>query len=189
VHFYLTQEPAPETVDYLRAFCAARKIPFAIRRVEHPQDESELNRIFYDVAIENQCQKVALPDSVDFLGATILTNMSLHGIFSGLSISDTVQMSPDLPKITFIRPCCMLTDSEIAKFGAENDCRNEPTGIRVEENPFMRVARQAIDHMQMDSNNVKLNVFNAQFHVQKKYVGASDHLTVEAEEDHGHYAD
>jgi hypothetical protein len=189
VHFYSSAEPVLETIDYLSSFCAQRKISFGTRRIEPPQDVAELNRIYYDAAIENNCQRVALPDSVDYLGATILTNMSLHGIFSGPSICDTVQMSPDLPQVTFIRPCCLLADSEIAKFGVDSGFRNAPTGFMLEEHPFMQVARQAIDHMVMDSNNVKLNVFNAQFHVQKKYVGASDHLAAETDEDPGRYVD
>jgi hypothetical protein len=174
VHFFTTDEPVPATVAYLQAFCRTRKVPLSLEKVDQPRDRPELNRIYCEAAIAHGCRKVALPDSVDFLAATILTNMSLHGVFSPPPVSETVQLAPDQPPVTFIRPLCLLADAELARFGADNKFVHAPTGTRVVDDPFMEIARSALDCMVFDTNNVRLNIFNAQFHVQKKYVGASD---------------
>jgi hypothetical protein len=173
VHFYSTDSPVPATVNYLQTFCRTRRVAFSVQKIDQPRDKADLHRIYYETAIAHNCQKVALPDSEDFIAAAILTKMSLTGVFGGPPICEPIQLGPDQPPVTFIRPFCLLTDGELAKSGTDNRFLNAPTGVNVLEDPFMAVAKSALDCMSFDTNNVRRNIFNAQFKIQKKYVGAN----------------
>jgi hypothetical protein len=43
----------------------------------------------------------------------------------------------------------------------------------VVDDPFIEIARSALDCIVSDTNHMRLNSFNAQFHLPKKGVGAS----------------
>jgi tRNA(Ile)-lysidine synthase TilS/MesJ len=160
----------PQTVAFLEKFCAERNIPFSVQRVESPSGRAHLNCIYHGVALALGTDRVAVTDSLDYIDATILSNMAFEGIFTGPSVCEQVQTGPDHPPITIVRPFCLLTDEEIQKTAAGCGFPNAPTGMRLLEEPFMEPARRAIRHMLADGN-VRLNFFNAQFRVEKKYVG------------------
>jgi hypothetical protein len=170
VHFYATEQPSPETMAALGDFCRQRSIPFSGIRVEPPTDRAHLKRIYYETALALGVNKVALVDSLDYIDATILSNMAFSGVFSAPSVCEPFQPEDGGPEVTFVRPMCLITDEEIIQSGKGCAFPNAPTGIALAEEPFMEPARRAIGHMLADGN-VRLNFFNAQFKIEKKYVG------------------
>jgi hypothetical protein len=170
VHLYATAEPMPSTVSFLAHFCQEQSIAFASRRVEPCGDRIALKKSYYDTAVDFNAAKVAVVDSLDYIDATLLSNMAFEGIFSGPSVCEPVQIDGDRPPVTFVRPLCLLTDAEIEAAGREFGFESAATGIALAEEPFMSPAREAIAHMLADGN-VRLNFFNAQFRIEKKYVG------------------
>jgi hypothetical protein len=170
VHLYSDNHPAPQTVSFLDKFCAEHNIPFSVQRVEPPSCRAHLSYIYQSVALALGTDRVAVKDSLDYIDATILSNMAFEGIFTGPSVCEQVQCIPDRPAITIVRPFCLLTDEEIQKTATGCGFPNAATGMRLVEEPFMEPARRALSHMLADGN-VRLNFFNAQFKVEKKYVG------------------
>jgi hypothetical protein len=168
VYLHTTDQPDPSTISFLSDFCTQRSLPFAACRADPPADRPHLKRIYCETALAFGATKVALIDSLDYLDATILSSMAFQGVFAAPSVCEVFQSGE--AAITFVRPLCLLTDEEIACAGRSCGFPNAPTGILLPEEPFMQPARTAIAHMLFDCN-VRLNFFNAQFKIEKKYVG------------------
>lgn len=174
VHFHDTPEPNPETVECLKKEASKRKLNIEFKKVEKPADSAQYYKILVEAAIEMGCNKVAIPDSLDFCDATILTNMSKKGMFDGLSIVQPVKINDSTPEVSLTRPFCYLADNEIEKFGQGSEFLNKPTGIVLEEDPYMNTARLALIDMIRDYSNVRMNFFHSQFAIQKKYIGTGE---------------
>ena len=170
VHFFSTEEPAPETLGALEKVCASRALTFSVKRVAEPQTLLDLKQIYIDAAIENGCNKVALPDSLDYIDAFILSRMACDAVFTGPSVCESLTVGDKA--LVFIRPFCFLTDDEIAKFAKMSEFENKPTGVMVREEEFMSVARSALQYLLDDSSNIRMNFFNSQFNIQKKFIGS-----------------
>ncbi|OHT03942.1 hypothetical protein TRFO_28729 [Tritrichomonas foetus] len=172
IHFHSSEEPSSETVDYLDKFCAKRKITYSCKKVENVTSRTLYKKVLIDTALEFECNKIALPDSLDYLDASILSNMAFNAVFTGPSVIEKVET--DGQTVTFIRPFCYLTDEEIEKLGEVNEFPNAPTGIRISENEEMAIARRAMNHFLDGTSNIRMNFFNAQSNIQKKYIGNGD---------------
>ena len=170
VHFYSTEEPSRETVSSLEKVCGSRGLTFSTKRVAEPHTVPELKQILIDEAVESGCNKIALPDSLDYIDAVILSRMACDAVFTGPSVCETVVVGEKT--IVFVRPFCFLTDEEIAKFATLCEFVDKPTGIRVGEEEFMGTARAALHYLLDDSSNIRMNFFNSQFNIQKKFIGA-----------------
>ena len=169
VHIHSREEPAPETLRVVSDAVVKRKLSFATKLVDAPQDYAGLKQILASIAIENRCNKVALPESLDFINASVLTHMSCDGMYTGSSVIEPFDFEGK--EIAFVRPFCLVTDDEIRGFAEANGFEDKPTGISVREDDFMAIARNAIDFMLDGSSNIKMNFFNSQFNVQKKFIG------------------
>lgn len=171
VHFYDTDAPNEETVAVLNAFCEKRKnLPIVYKKVAKPASRVAYNTLLVETAVELGCNKVALPDSLDFMNCTILRNMALDGCFSGLSVVETVKLNDDAPPVKITRPFCYCSDEEIQKFGEAREFVDKPTGIQLEAEEFMEVAKRGLDMLKGESTNVDMNIFHSQFSIQKKYL-------------------
>ena len=171
VHFYDTDEPNQQTVTALNEFCAARKnLPIVYKKVTRPETAVAYNTMLVETAVELGCNKIALPDSLDFMNCTILKNMALEGCFNGLSVVQTVKLNDQSPPVKITRPFCYCSDEEIAKFGEALGFVDKPTGIRIEPEEFMEVAKRGLDLLKGESTNVDMNIFHSQFSIQKKYL-------------------
>lgn len=171
IYFYSTEKISNETTEYLNKFCQKRKIEYSSRKILAENRES-FKKILIDTAIELNCNKIVLPDSLDFLDATILSNMSFEGVFSGISVIENILI--DDKKIKIIRPFCCITDDEIQQLGQINNFPNNPTGVTFPEDDNLKLSRKAIQHLLDGTSNIKMNFFNAQFNVQKKYIGIGE---------------
>lgn len=174
VHFYDTPEPNTETAEYLKEEADKRKLKLEFKKVEKPADSCQYYKMLVETAIELGCNKVTLPDSLDFCDATILTNMCKKGMFDGLSIVQPVKLNDTAPEVSLTRPFCYLADHEIEKYGQGSEFPNKPTGIILEEEPYMKTARLALIDMIRDYTNVRMNFFHSQFAIQKKYIGTGE---------------
>ncbi|OHS95074.1 hypothetical protein TRFO_38744 [Tritrichomonas foetus] len=183
VHFYSTPEVNSKTNTHFSELCNKFNITFISKKVEQPANRTEYNQILLETATENECNKIAIPDSIDYLNAFLLTNMA-SGMFSGASIVQKMQLNDDKPEVLLTRPFCYATDKDIQKFGENMKYENEPTGIRLEEEPFMETARKGISMLMSESTNVSRNFFKSQFTIQKKYVGiGEDKVLLNPEDD------
>lgn len=171
IYFYSNENIPDETTDYLTKFCQKRKIDYSTRKI-NAEDRESFKKILIDTAIELNCNKIVLPDSLDFLDGTILSNMSFGGVFDGISIIEDVSVGDK--KVTIIRPFCCITDEEIHQLGELNNFPNNPTGITFPESENLKTSRRAIQRLLDGTSNIKMNFFNAQFNIQKKYIGTGD---------------
>jgi hypothetical protein len=170
VHLYSSAQPVSDTISFLSQFCRDHGIPFSAIRADLPSDRVTLKQLYYETALSLNATKVALSDSLDYIDATLLSSMAFEGIFSGPPVCEVIQSDTKRTPVTFVRPLCLLTDDEIAAEGRGIEFPDRPTGITVAEEPFMETARRALVHM-LGDGNVRLNFFNAQFRIEKKYVG------------------
>ena len=175
IHFYDSDEPNAETVSCLNEFCEKRRnLPIIYRKVVKPANRVAYNTLLVETAVELGCNKIALPDSLDFLNCTIIRNMALDGCFNGLSIVEKVKLNESSPETMITRPFCYCTDEEIKKFGEAQNFQDKPTGIRLENEEFFEIAKKGLDMLKGESTNVEMNIFHSQFSIQKKYLMTGD---------------
>jgi len=173
-HFHSTTEPCPETVSLLNQYI--EKFPISIHYVQCnlPTSQSDLFRTYCDNALKHGCNKVAVADTLDFLNAQTLGNMFTEGVFNGPPAVQNIQISPEAKEISIIRPLCYVTDDELASFSQKNGFPSHPTSIRIEEPKHVTVAREAVNYMSTEANNIRMNIFHSQFAIQEKYLGTGD---------------
>lgn len=58
IHFYTTEQPNPNTVEYLTNFTNATNLTYDFCRISAPQDRQELNKRYVEQAIKFGCNKV-----------------------------------------------------------------------------------------------------------------------------------
>lgn len=176
VHFHSSDTPNEHTISALSELCQKLSVPFKIKKVDQPENKNQYLQILVQTASEYGCNKIAIPDSLDFLNAFLLTNMAKSGIFSGASITQEMHLTPDptSPTVLLTRPFCYVGDDDIEKFAKECEFENNPTGITVAEDPYMATARQGIKGLISDFSNVRMNFFHSQFSIQKKYMGIGE---------------
>ena len=175
IHLFSSPEPNPNTKaaldEIVHTFGISDEVTY--RCVEQPDDQLALTKLFVSLAQELSCNKVALPDSLDYMDAVILKNMCVNGIFDGPAAHQVSKTESEEP-IAIIRPMTYTRDHEIAKFGKDNEIESAPTGISISEDDAITICREALEMFPVDpSTNTYMNFFHSQFAVQRKYVGGS----------------
>lgn len=185
VHFYSTDNVNEETNSHFTELCNKLQIPYKIKKVESPSNNAEYIQILAKEAVENNCNKIAIPDSLDYLNAFLLTNMATAGIFNGAQITQSISIpnGDSVSEVILTRPFCYASDEDIKNFGIECDYTNKPSGISVDEDPYMAIARKGIEQLISDYSNVRMNFFHSQFSIQKKYIGIGEDKVLEDPED------
>lgn len=180
IHFFDQENPQKNTIDYLNSFCSNKNLTLQTKKATFQQkSQTDYKKLLLDTAIEYNCNKIALPDSLDFFDASIISNMAFQGFFDGPSAVETISFPDGSTQITFIRPFCYITDEEINKFGTISDFLNNSTGIQIEEDELTKFSREGISLLLDDQSNIRMNLFNSQFNVQKKYIGGGSEQEIE----------
>jgi hypothetical protein len=174
VHLFATVEPSYNTMTGLSNFCGSHGLKFDLmaKRTRMPNNITDLKNIWCETAIEFKCNKVAVPDSLDFLDATILANMANEGVFTGPAAYEVIRLTSESPAISIVRPLCLFTDEDIELFGTEHNCQSAPTGISIPEADSLGPAREALRHLTTPVANIKLNFFMSQYKINEKFIGA-----------------
>lgn len=185
VHFYSTENVNEETNAHFTELCEKLQIPYKAKKVDNPSNNSEYIQILANEAIESGCNKIAIPDSLDYLNAFLLTNMATAGIFSGAQITQNIKIAnkDSESEVILTRPFCYASDEDIKNFAVECGYENKPSGISIDEDPYMAVARKGIEKLISDYSNVRMNFFHSQFSIQKKYIGIGEDKVLENPED------
>lgn len=172
IYFFDQTNDQESTIDYLNSFCKNKKLALITKSVTSQKiSQTDYKKLLFDTAIEYNCNKIALPDSLDLFDASIISNMAFQGVFDGPSPVETVSIPEKDTKIVFIKPFCYITDDEIIKFGENNEFLNNSKGIHAEEDDLVQYSREGLSILLDDLSNIRMNLFNSQFNVQKKYIG------------------
>jgi hypothetical protein len=102
--------------------------------------------------------------------------MAIEGVYDGPAVCQTIQLSAERPEVKIVRPFCLLRDKDLVEFGASQEFVEAPTGVRIEEHPFVEKARQAFETLAKvnPGTNPRTNFFNSQFHIMTKNLGTGE---------------
>ena len=174
IHFFKGGSVDDQTKAILDEFLSKCPMDIIYEHHDPVSERKELLNVYVEAAIKNDCNKIAIPDTINFIDATILATMCTDGVFNGQDIAQHVQLSPDQPDITIIRPFCYMEDKDIVNFARKNELKEHPTAIYVEEENAVKAARNAIQIVYSEAANINMNIFKSQFVIQDKYLGAGD---------------
>jgi tRNA(Ile)-lysidine synthase TilS/MesJ len=176
VHFYDTDDPNPATVGFLTQFCQSMASPLVLRKIPPGADRVAYGAALVGAAVELGCNKVALPDTLDWINGTTLMNMALEGVYDGPAISETVRLSPEAPEVRIVRPFCLVPDAEFAAFAESHHFTEAPTGVRIADDPYIERAKQAFEILNRvnPGTNASNNFFRSQFRVAPKHLGTGE---------------
>lgn len=182
VHFYSTDNVNKETEEIIRTFVEKldENLQLKFQKVDRePVDLEDMYKIFVQKAIELGLNKVAVPETLDFLDAYTFGKMCDDGVFSPPDVLEAKKYGPDQPEIFIIRPLCYIEDRFFESFMRINGLEEKPGGINVKMSPTMETCVNALNTLNTDHNNAKRNFFEAQFNVQTKYLGQGEAETTE----------
>lgn len=178
-HFYSGEKVDEETNNIILDLLKKCPMDIIYEKCSPVSDRKELLRTYVECAVKNGCNKVAIPDTVNFMNATLIATMCTDGVFNGPDPAQNVQLAADQPNVTIIRPFCYVQDQELDSFIKKNNLQSHPTGVNVPEEKATRVARESIQLLYTEAANIHTNIFNSQFQIQDKYLGAGDGKTRE----------
>jgi hypothetical protein len=170
LHLYSSDMPDSVCAAYLTEFCKTLKITLEFEKVCQPADFNAYIQTVARIGIARNCNKIALPDSIDWMNASVLSSMANEAVYGGPSPAEDVKVE-DLGEIKVCRPFCYCSDDAIEEWGTVNEYEGNPTGIRVEKNEFMDLAVQALGMLRNVSTNHRMNFFSSRFSIEKKYLG------------------
>ena len=176
VYFHSDPTPSPDLVSYLTEYAQKQEATIQFRQCSQPENKAALLKMYINTAIELQCNKVALVDSLDYITAMILNNMCTQGQFEGPPVKQEVKVESEtgVQNITIIRPFAFLTDDEIEEFASKSELPNTPSGVHIAEDPSLSICRAAIQHVLDESSNTRMNMFKSQYAIQRKYMGVGE---------------
>ena len=177
VHFY-DGIPCEKNVEFLKSFCIQNQTDLILRSVSQPHSQTELYSIYILAAQELGCNKIALTDSLDYLDQLILYNMCRYGIFECPPLLQSIPST----SIFFIRPFGLLTDDQLSSVSKGNNYPEEGTAIKIDKDPALSFCKSAIDHLLVESDNIRMNLFHSQFSVSYKYIGVGDGSSITSDD-------
>jgi hypothetical protein len=170
VHLFVGDGPDPETASYLSEFCEKLQCPILFHGTGQIDNKDEYFQVVGRIAVEQSCNKVAVPDSIDFMNAAVLMTMAEKAVYDGPSVVENLKLE-GVGEVLICRPFCYCTDAQLEEWATASEFHNTPTGLRIPPKSFLELAVRALDLLKNTSSNHKMNFFKSQFQVQKKYLG------------------
>ena len=169
VYLYCDVNADPEKIRFLNQFAKTRHFTYKKYKIDEPHNMDEYYESLTKIAEIEKCNKIALPDTLDYIDSQLLARMCSQGTFKQINMVEEYKKD-----IFFIRPFCYITDAEVAKFGSICKFENRDPSIRMENDAWMERAKAAVKIMFDESSNIQLNILHSQFRVKKKFMGAGD---------------
>ena len=164
-------------IDFLESFCNELNVPFKVIDVETDLKGTEDKSIcflcswhrrkqLFDLAEEENCNKIALGHHMDDAAETLLMNMFFSGSMSS--------MPPELElfkgKIKLIRPLIMLSEEKITEYAK---IRNFPAQKKI--CPYSGGSQRAkmkslIEEIKKTEKNAASNIFNSMSNIHRQYL-------------------
>lgn len=190
-HIKFTNLPYSVDLDYMTKFCEDRKIEFHL--IEDQIREAHMGfgtcihcsrfrrAKLMELCRVYSCNKLALGHHLDDVVATLLMNMSQHGRFAGMAIKLDISVGEMKYPLTIIRPLCYVAEDDIKQFIIEEKYKPEKCRCPWGDTGFRSKTRDVVDLLCKDDENVRMNLFKAQFNIDSKYL-KSENATNESDD-------
>jgi tRNA(Ile)-lysidine synthase TilS/MesJ len=190
-HIKFTNLPYAVDLDYLNEFTSARRVQFILveDHIRPAHMESGMTCVhcsryrrakLMNLCREHQCNKLVLGHHLDDIVATLVMSMAQHGRFGGMAVKLPVTVGETKHQLTFIRPLCCIAENEIRAFVAEQGYKPEKCRCPWGDVGLRSKARDVVDFLCEGREEVRMNLFRAQFNIAKRYLA---NIVTEEEED------
>lgn len=176
-HIGMSNIPYQSDIKYLQHFSEQYNIPF-IHRVTsfNPDTDTRKSPCFlcswyrrkalFDIARENNCNKIALGHHQDDILQTLLMNMTHQGAFGTMP----PRLKMDKFDMTLIRPMCLIPEKELKTLAEisgylkqKKNCPYESSSSR----PQMKTVMEILEKM---NTQVRSNMWKSMTHIQPDYL-------------------
>ncbi len=177
VHVIMENVPYFADIEFLKSFCTERDVKLEIRRtsfdVKYDTKKSpcyvcsrQRRKALYDVAIENDCNIIALGHHQDDMIETLMMNMAFQG--------SICSMPPILKMANFdmslIRPLAFLSNQQMLDYAAMRQFPKMKKECPYEEVSSRSTIRGIIKQLEEYSPDVRTSMFAAMTNIQSDYL-------------------
>ena len=177
VHVVMENIPYHADLEFLQDFCNKRDVKLVVKktRFEVKEDSSkspcyicswQRRKILYEVAIEHDCNIIALGHHQDDMIETLMMNMA----FQGSICSMPPKLEMDNFDMTMIRPLALLTNQQMLDYAAMHKFPKMKKECPHEEDSFRSDIRAMITKLGELSPQARNNMFASMTNVQSDYL-------------------
>lgn len=176
-HISVDIVPYSADIDYLREFCESRGVPFIHEHTNFEIDESNQKNVcflcswyrrkkLFQVAQEQQCNKIALGHHRDDLFETLMMNMIFQGTFA--TMPPLLQM--DKFPITIIRPMAKLSEADLREYAEEQQFKKMKKNCPYEHESNRAKVRQIVEEMKALNPEADASIWNSMENIKADYL-------------------
>lgn len=182
-HVKFTNLPYSVDIEYLEQFCAERNVEFHVveDKIRDGHMESGMTCVhcsrfrrakLMELSRVHRCNKLALGHHLDDIVATLLMNMSQHGRFAGMAVKLNITVGDMKYPLTLVRPLCLISENDIRSFVTEQGYKPERCRCEWGDSGFRSKARDVVDLLCERDENIRMNLFKAQFNISQKFLAS-----------------
>lgn len=163
--------------SYLEAHCKKVEIPF-IYRVTSFDPETDRRKspcflcswyrrkVLFDIAKEQNCNKIALGHHQDDILQTLLMNMTFQGAFGTMP----PRLVMDKFEMTLIRPMCLIPESELKKLAELQKYEKLIKNCPYESSSSRPEMKEVLTALEKINPQVRGNIWKSMTHIQSVYL-------------------
>ncbi|MCP9611156.1 adenine nucleotide alpha hydrolase family protein [Coprobacter tertius] len=164
--------------SYLEAHCKKVEIPFIYRRVTSFDPETDRRKspcflcswyrrkVLFDIAKEQNCNKIALGHHQDDILQTLLMNMTFQGAFGTMP----PRLVMDKFEMTLIRPMCLIPESELKKLAELQKYEKLIKNCPYESSSSRPEMKEVLTALEKINPQVRGNIWKSMTHIQSAYL-------------------
>lgn len=177
LHVVMENVPYHADLEFLQHFCDKRDVKLEIRKTSFEVKEDskkspcyicsrQRRKIMYEVAIENDCNIIALGHHQDDMIETLMMNMA----FQGSICSMPPKLTMDNFDMTMIRPMALLTNELMIDYAAMQQFPKMKKECPYEEDSSRSNIRGIITQLGKLSPDVRNSIFASMSNIQSDYL-------------------
>lgn len=175
VHVEMTNIPYRSDLDYLKAYAASHGVELVCRRTSFDASTDtrkspcflcswNRRKVFFDVAKELGCNKIALGHHMDDILETLLMNQTFQGAFG------TMPPRLDMSKfdMAVIRPLCLVHEADLVELARIRQYRKQLKNCPYEKDSHRSEIRKVLHRLEQLNPEVRYSLWGSMSNVQKE---------------------
>lgn len=174
--------------SYLKEHCERSGIPFIEHLTEFNSESDNRKtpcflcswyrrKALFDIAKEQQCNKIALGHHQDDIIQTLLMNMIFQGSFGTMP----PRLSMHKFKMTIIRPLCLVEEKDLFRLSQLSGYVKQEKVCPYEHSSNRPQIKEILKNLEKISPQFRSHIWNSMTHIQPEYLPGFENTNIEQE--------
>ncbi|WP_277466317.1 ATP-binding protein [Parabacteroides sp. PF5-6] len=180
-HVEMTNIPYQSDIDYLADFVQSHGLSLIRRQTSFdPSTDKRKSPCFlcswmrrkalFDIAKEENCNKIALGHHQDDILETLLMNLTFQGAFGTMP----PRLKMDKFAMEIIRPLCLVPEKELAALAVAHDYRKQIKNCPYESGSSRSDMKRILGELEALNPEARYSLWNSMTHIQTNYLPSAE---------------